>query len=180
MFDTPYLATVTIFAGNFAPRGWAYCNGALLAISENEALFSLIGTTYGGDGQTTFALPDLRSRIAVHTGPGFIIGQTGGLESTTMTVNQMPSHTHAAVAVTGGQPASTAIGSTNLNTPANNVPAATAANPYSTSADGLGMGPSVGQTATAFAGSSQPIDTISPYVGMNYIIATEGIYPTQG
>lgn len=178
MFDTPYLATVTIFAGNFAPRGWAYCNGDLLSISANEALFALIGTTYGGDGINTFALPDLRSRIAIHTGPGFIIGQMAGQESTTMTLNQMPSHTHVAVAITGGQPGSTST-TNNLNTPANNVPAATAANLYSASNDGLGLGPSVGQTVTVITGSSQPIETISPYVGMNYIIATEGIFPSQ-
>ncbi|MBL4829758.1 MAG: phage tail protein [Aliivibrio sp.] len=101
----PYIAQITMFAGNFAPRGWAYCNGQLLSIAQNTALFSLIGTTYGGDGRTTMGLPDLRGRVPIHagTGPGLSLrplGQRGGTETVTLSINQMPAHTHAATAKT--------------------------------------------------------------------------------
>src|SRR5205807_363325 len=92
--SSPFIGEIRMFAGNFAPVGWAFCNGALIPISENDALFNLIGTTYGGDGQSTFALPNLQSRIPVHVGPGFALGQTGGVESVTLTTSQIPSHTH--------------------------------------------------------------------------------------
>src|SRR6478736_10149608 len=94
----PFVGEIRMFGGNFAPAGWMLCQGQQLAISENDVLFQLIGTTYGGDGQSTFALPDLRSRMPVHVGPGFVIGQTGGSESVTLTVNQIPAHSHAAAA----------------------------------------------------------------------------------
>ncbi len=91
---TPYIGEIRMFAGNFAPVGWAFCNGALMDISQNDALFNLIGTTYGGDGQTTFALPNLQSSIPVHVGPGFALGQSGGTESVTLTTSQIPAHSH--------------------------------------------------------------------------------------
>src|SRR5713226_8674208 len=90
----PFIGEIRMFAGNFAPAGWAFCDGALMAIADNTALFSLIGTTYGGDGQTTFALPDLRSRVPVHVGPGFALGQAAGAETVTLTTNQIPAHSH--------------------------------------------------------------------------------------
>src|SRR5688500_17760279 len=90
----PYVGEIRMFAGNFAPAGWMFCEGQLLPISENETLFQLIGTTYGGDGQSTFALPDLRGRITMHKGNGFILAETGGAEEITLTVNQIPAHTH--------------------------------------------------------------------------------------
>ena len=90
----PYVGEIRIFAGNFAPAGWAFCEGQLLPISENETLFQLIGTTYGGDGQSTFALPDLRGRIPLHQGNGFIMAETGGVETVTLTTQQIPNHTH--------------------------------------------------------------------------------------
>ncbi|HVG92023.1 MAG TPA: tail fiber protein, partial [Alphaproteobacteria bacterium] len=90
----PFIGEIRMFAGNFAPVGWAFCNGALIPIAENDALFNLIGTTYGGDGQNTFALPNLQSRIPVHVGPGFALGQSGGVESVTLTTSQIPAHSH--------------------------------------------------------------------------------------
>src|SRR5579864_7252262 len=90
----PFIGEIRMFGGNFAPVGWAFCNGAIIPISQNDALFNLIGTTYGGDGQSTFALPDLQSRLPVHVGPGFALGQTGGAESVTLTTSQIPSHSH--------------------------------------------------------------------------------------
>src|SRR4030088_1284193 len=92
--SSPFIGEIRMFAGNFAPQGWAFCNGQLMAIAENDALFQLIGTTYGGDGQTTFALPNLQSRIPVHAGPGFTLAQTGGAETVTLTTNQIPAHSH--------------------------------------------------------------------------------------
>ena len=91
----PYVGELRLFAGNFAPAGWMFCDGQLLPISENEALFQLIGTTYGGDGQSTFALPDLRGRIPIHQGNGFIVGESGGTEQVTLTASQLPTHTHS-------------------------------------------------------------------------------------
>src|SRR6266478_4037970 len=92
--SSPFIGEIRMFGGNFAPVGWAFCNGALIPISENDALFNLIGTTYGGDGQTTFALPNLQSRVPAHVGPGFALGQTGGAESVTLTTSQVPAHNH--------------------------------------------------------------------------------------
>src|SRR3954465_13916452 len=97
---TPFIGQISLFGGNFAPRGWAFCKGQLLAISQNTALFSILGTTYGGNGQTTFALPDLRGRVPIHFGQGpglssYALGETGGAETTTLTVNELPAHTHA-------------------------------------------------------------------------------------
>src|SRR6266576_353161 len=94
----PYVGEIRIFAGNFEPSGWMFCNGQLLPISENETLFQLIGTTYGGDGESTFALPDLRGRLPLHFGDGFILAETGGVEEITLTVSQIPAHTHALLA----------------------------------------------------------------------------------
>src|SRR5437660_99133 len=99
--SSPFIGEIRMFAGNFAPQGWAFCNGALMAIDQNDALFNLIGTTYGGDGQTTFALPNLQSRVPVHVGPGFALGQSGGTESVTLTTSQIPAHSHVPLANAG-------------------------------------------------------------------------------
>ena len=108
---TPYVGEIRIFAGNFAPVGWEFCAGQLLSISENETLFQLIGTTYGGNGQDNFALPDLRSRLPVHQGPNYTLGQTGGVEEVALTVPQMPAHTHtmSASTATGTQASASAV-----------------------------------------------------------------------
>src|SRR5437868_14572228 len=117
----PYVGEIRMFAGNFAPAGWMFCEGQLLPISENETLFNLIGTTYGGDGESTFALPDLRGRIPIHQGNGFILAETGGAEEITLTVAQIPSHTHALLgaAVNGGQasPQNNLLASSTVVTP---------------------------------------------------------------
>ncbi len=117
----PYVGEIRMFAGNFAPAGWMFCEGQLLPISENETLFNLIGTTYGGDGESTFALPDLRGRLPMHFGNGVILAETGGAEEITLTVNQIPAHTHALLATAG------AASSTNPN---NNVLAKPSKNMY--------------------------------------------------
>src|SRR3954463_9573726 len=123
----PYVGEIRMFAGNFAPAGWMFCEGQLLPISENETLFQLIGTTYGGDGQSTFALPDLRGRIPLHQGNGFILAETGGAESVTLTVQQIPAHTHPFLA-TGNAAAATVP----TNTETLGVAATSTITPYGT------------------------------------------------
>src|SRR5215813_6055601 len=164
--STPYIGEIRMFAGNFAPVGWAFCNGQLLPISGNDALFNLIGTTYGGDGQNTFALPNLSSRVPIHQGPGFVIGQTGGEESVTLTVQQIPSHTHVAQcqSTNGGQ-----------STPQSGVWAASASNPYSNVAPNTPMNAS----ALAPSGGSQPHDNMLPFLVINFIISLFGVFPSQ-
>ncbi len=165
----PYVGEVRLFAGNFAPAGWLFCDGSLQAISENETLFQLIGTTYGGDGQTTFALPDLRGRVPVHVGTGAgvttVIGQSGGVETVTLTSNQIPNHTHTVFA--SSDAASTNVPSANvvLATPSYNayragVPSAALNAPLSNS------------------GGGQPHSNMQPYLALNYIISLFGIFPS--
>ncbi|MFL6211693.1 MAG: phage tail protein [Pyrinomonadaceae bacterium] len=168
----PFVGEIRMFAGNFAPNGWMTCEGQLLPISENETLFNLIGTTYGGDGQSTFALPNLSSRVPVHvgTGPGGItrqLGETGGAEAVTLTTNQIPSHTHPAGCV-GGQNTGSAA------SPGNNVWAAQASvavNTIPPPANAMNPG------AAAPAGGSQPHDNMIPYLPINFIISLFGIFP---
>lgn len=163
----PFVGEIRMFAGNFAPVGWAFCNGALMPISENETLFNLIGTTYGGDGQNTFALPDLRSRVPVHVGPGFALAQSGGAETVTLTVSQIPAHSHVPQASTNpgdGAP------------PTNNVWAnQTALNNY------LNIAPSVNMNAGALgsSGGSQPHDNMIPFLVINFILSLFGVFPSQ-
>lgn len=184
MFESsPYVGLITVFAGNFAPLGWFPCDGRLLAISEYEILFVLIGTTYGGDGQSTFALPNLQSRVALHQGNlagagTFVIGEMSGTETITLNTQQMPMHSHQPGTVTGAPPASNVPG--NLSTPAGNVPALPPQNLYNASADGFGMSPGiVGTGNTGIVGSNSPVDIISPYLTMKYIISMFGIFPSQ-
>ncbi len=163
----PYVGEIRMFAGNFAPAAWMFCEGQLLAISENTVLFQLIGTTYGGDGQSTFALPDLRGRIPLHFGNGFTLAETGGAESVTLTVQQIPAHSHPVLASQDG-------GTT--TSPQNNVTAQdasvqvyraqTAVVPFNAQA--------VGST-----GGSQPHDNFQPYLCINFIISLFGIFPSQ-
>jgi microcystin-dependent protein len=184
MFIEPYLGTVTIFAGNFAPQSWMLCNGQLLSIAEYDALFALLGTTYGGDGQSTFALPDLRSRVAVHPGQGqglspISLGQVSGNESATLLPQNLGIHTHPLLTITGKPGCSTTAGNKNMTT--SNVPAITTnINSYTSGAGTANMGPTTCNTATPVAlGSNMPIDTRSPVMAMNYIIAVEGIFPSR-
>jgi microcystin-dependent protein len=158
-----------MFAGNFAPAGWMFCEGQLLSIAENETLFNLIGTTYGGDGQSTFALPDLRGRLPIHQGSGFTLAQTGGVESVTLAAGPIPAHSHPFLA-SGNQASSTS--------PAKQVPAVTQAatiTPYGTDAPPVQLSPSsVGST-----GGSQPHDNFQPYLCVDFIISLFGVFPSQ-
>jgi microcystin-dependent protein len=156
-----------MFAGNFAPASWAKCDGSPLPISENEALFQLLGTTYGGDGESTFNLPDLRGRIPIHQGNGFVLAEAGGVEDVTLTVNQIPNHTHPVIASTG--PGS-------VNAPTNNVFGVSSAVKMFLEDDPL---VSMNAAAVASTGGSQPHTNVQPYLCVNFIIALFGIFPTQ-
>lgn len=182
MFIEPYLGNVTVFAGNFAPRSWMFCQGQLLAIAQYDALFALIGTTYGGDGQVTFALPDLRSRVAVHAGQGsglsnYVLGEMAGTENVTLLSAQLPMHNHTMISLAVKQSASTATAG-NGNNPTNAYPAA-GANIYNNATDGSNMGSYSSMGVSPIAGSNQPVSIIQPYLAMNFIIAVEGIFPSR-
>lgn len=156
---------IRIFAGNYAPEGWALCNGQLLSISENEILFSLIGTTYGGNGLSTFALPDLRGRVPIGIGNGYTLSQAGGTETVTLTMNQLPSHRHAANA--SSQPG-------NSNSPANGIWAASTINQYAAVAPNSAMNSNI----LSASGGNQPHNNMMPSIALNFIIALNGIYPS--
>lgn len=169
----PFVGEIRIFAGNFAPAGWMFCDGALLPISENEVLFTLIGTTYGGDGQETFQLPDLRGRFPLHMGTGsglstYTIGQSGGVETVTLSTNTIPSHTHPALCNNGSGAAT--------SNPAGGVWTKADTANYSASLARTGfMGtPAIMSTP---AGGSQPHDNMCPFLGLNFIISLFGIFP---
>jgi len=171
---TPYVGEIRIFAGNFPPSGWALCNGQLLSIAENEVLFILIGTTYGGDGESTFAVPDLRGRAPVHqgTGPGLsnvVLGQQFGAEQVTLTANQIPAHTHLVSATSAKGNSAAAAGA---------IPAADAAGitaAYSSTA----VAATLRSGAVSSVGGSQPHDNMQPFLVINYIISLYGIFPSQ-
>jgi microcystin-dependent protein len=161
----PYVGEIRMFAGNFAPAGWMFCEGQLLPISEYETLFNLIGTTYGGDGQSTFALPDLRGRLPMHQGNGFTLAQTGGVENVTLTISQIPAHSHPYLGTT-----STA---TDAN-PQNNVVAqAGTFFPYLNVSPAVAMAPAVTPV-----GGSQPHTNFQPYLCIDFIISLFGIFPS--
>ncbi len=167
----PYVGEIRIFAGNFAPAGWMLCEGQLLPISENETLFTLLGTTYGGDGQSTFGLPDLRGRLPVHqgtlAGQTFTIGQAAGVESVTLTAQQIPVHTHPLNASTNNAAATAASGNLLAQTPSYT--------PYGAFSP---ISP-LNAAAVGTAGGSQPHDNLQPYLCLNFIISLFGIFPTQ-
>jgi len=163
---TPFLGEIKMFAGAFAPVGWRFCDGALLAISENDALFNLIGTTYGGDGQSTFAVPDFRGRIPLHQGTGFVMGQASGVEEVTLTVQQIPSHSHLMIASNAAS---------NTPNPAN---ATTAVNNVVQFFSGDAPSSNMAATAISATGGNQPHTNFQPYLCVSFIIALEGVYPT--
>jgi microcystin-dependent protein len=155
-----------MFAGNFAPAGWAFCEGQIMPISENETLFQLIGTTYGGDGESTFALPDLRGRIPIHQGNGFILAETGGAEEITLTVNQIPAHSHPLLVAS--QPADTAMPASGK------VLAESEVDIYSDQTPTTNLSP---QGVTP-VGGSQPHTNFQPYLCVSFIISLFGIFPS--
>jgi microcystin-dependent protein len=163
----PYVGEIRMFAGSFAPAGWMFCSGQLLPISENEILFQLIGTTYGGDGQSTFALPDLQSRVPLHMGNGFILAETGGVESVTLTTQQIPIHTHALLGSTGN--AAQANPNNNL------LASSTIVKLYAVETPDTAMA----GTNIQPVGGSQPHSNIQPYLCISFIISLFGIFPSQ-
>ncbi|PYT00799.1 MAG: phage tail protein [Acidobacteria bacterium] len=172
----PFLGEIVMFAGNFAPRGWAFCQGQLLSIAQNTALFSILGTTYGGNGQTTFALPDFRGRVPMGTGqgPGLsprTLGEESGTETVTLLSTQMPAHTHTASAQLH---ASTLAADDTL--PAGNFPADGGS--YRTTTDTT-MNANAVTVTNGISGGSQPFSIVQPYLVINFIIAIEGIFPSR-
>jgi microcystin-dependent protein len=163
--SSPYLGEIRIFSFNFAPRGWAMCNGQLLAINQNQALFAILGTTYGGNGQTNFALPNLQGRMPVHVGGGISLGQVGGEAAHTLNVSEMPAHTHQ---VNGSSTLA------NLGNPTGNL--------WATGNAAYNPGPpntTMNLACIPTAGGSQPHDNMSPYLVLNICIALQGIFPSQ-
>jgi microcystin-dependent protein len=161
---TPYLSEIKIVSFNFAPKGWAFCNGQLLPINQNQALFSLLGTTYGGDGRVNFGLPNLQGRIPNHMGNGFVLGELGGEQAHTLNISELPGHNHVPVGSSAAPTVATAAG--NLWASITNLYAATS---------NVTMKPAC-ITAT---GGSQPHDNMSPYLVLNFVIALQGIFPSQ-
>jgi microcystin-dependent protein len=179
--DQAYIATITCFGGNFAPRNWQFCNGQLLSIAQNTALFSLLGTTFGGNGQTTFALPDLRGRVPIGAGAGpglssYVIGESAGSATVTLTINNLPAHVHngnmqVSLPCDSGQ--ASEAGPDGMY-PAS-VPGA-----YATSLNPTTMkAPTYSNVALLTAGGSQPVPIMPPYTGVNYIICLFGVFPSR-
>ena len=164
----PFIGEIRMFAGNFPPAGWAFCDGQLMPISENDALFILLGTTYGGDGQETFALPNLQSRVPIHQGTGSglsprQIGETGGVETVTLTTQQIPIHTHPATCSPSSDPANATWAGSDVQIYSNAATTGFVGNGFPTS----------------MTGGSQPHENLVPYLCINYIISLFGIFPQQ-
>jgi microcystin-dependent protein len=165
----PYIGEIRMFGGNFAPAGWMLCEGQLLPISNYDTLFNLIGTTYGGDGQSTFALPDLRGRLPAHQGNGFTLAQTGGAEGVTLTVSTIPAHSHPVLATTTNQ----------VLSPANAIPAQPASSQSGTQIfSGTTPTTPIQPGTVGNAGGNQPHSNIQPYLCINFILSLFGIFPT--
>jgi microcystin-dependent protein len=167
----PFLGEIRMFGFNFAPQGWAMCNGQLLPIDQNTALFSLLGTQYGGDGQSTFALPDLQSRVAIHQGQGaglspYVMGQAGGVEATTISQGQMPAHNHLVQATNH---------LAKNEKPTGMVLAHPSTAVYGATSDGTTMNPAM----ITNTGGNQPVSEIQPYLVVNFCIALQGIFPSR-
>jgi microcystin-dependent protein len=163
----PYIGEIRLFGGNFAPVGWAFCNGQLVPISENDALFTIIGTTYGGDGQETFALPNLQSRVPIHQGNGFTQGEMAGVESVTLSTQQIPNHTHGLQVSSGPGAADSPEGRVLATPPVTRM--------FIEDVPTDQLAPA----ALAPTGGSQPHTNLQPYVCISYIIALFGVFPSQ-
>ncbi|MBV9580461.1 MAG: phage tail protein [Chloroflexi bacterium] len=166
----PYVGEIRIFAGNYAPAGWMLCEGQILPISSYDTLFNLIGTQYGGDGQQTFALPDMRGRLPIHQGSGFVLAQSGGVENVTLTSGQYPTHTHPVYA--SGDAANAATPQGNLGAPTLNTVAYTQVPPPSSDVFAAAA-------VTTAAGGNQSHSNMQPYGCVNFIISLFGVYPSQ-
>lgn len=169
----PYIGEIRLFGGNFAPLNWAFCNGALLSISQNSSMYQLLGTTYGGDGQSTFGLPDLQGRLPVHAGQGaglsnYVLGQKAGSETVTLTTGQLPSHSHGALGSTGGAVSSPSSATWGNGALANNSFGAGASANATMNTGSIGM-----------TGGNQPHDNLTPFLVVSFIIALYGVYPSQ-
>ena len=164
----PFLAEIRMVSFNFAPKGWALCNGQLLPINQNQALFSLLGTTYGGDGRVNFALPNLQGRTPMHIGNGHVEGEVGGEQNHTLSITELPQHMHTLSAVNNN--------AGNVNNPTNaNLAASAPAEIYAAAANLAPMSP----TSLAITGGSQPHNNMQPYLTIGFCIALQGIYPSQ-
>lgn len=165
--STPFLGEIKIVSFNFPPKGWALCNGQFLPINQNQALFSILGTVYGGNGQTTFALPDFRGRSPIHVGGGFNLGQRGGQEFHTVTQSEMPAHNHFVNA-------SNLADATNVVDPANNFPANSSVPPYRTNSN-----TTLHPASVTNVGGSQPHENRPPFSVLNFVVALQGVFPSQ-
>jgi microcystin-dependent protein len=168
----PYLGQISIVSFGFAPKGWALCNGQLLPINQNQALFALLGTTYGGDGRVNFALPNLQGRAPVHVGPTIVQGQLGGAASVTLTTDQMPAHTHNAQGTANQASSMTPGGNVLAEKPRRGK------NVFGPQPTGQDVQPLDG-SSIASAGGSQPHNNMQPYLVLNYVIAMQGIFPSR-
>jgi microcystin-dependent protein len=166
MGNPAFMGQIQIFSFNFAPRSWAMCNGQLLPINQNQALFSLLGTQYGGNGQTNFALPNLQGRVPNHQGSGFTMGQAGGETAHTLSISELPAHTHQAIGSSGGPTATSPAGAFWAT--------GTSFTPYNATADTAMSPASITNT-----GGSQPHNNMSPYLALNFCICLSGIFPSQ-
>jgi microcystin-dependent protein len=162
----PFLGEIKIISWNYPPKGWAFCNGSLLPINQNQALFSILGTTYGGDGRVNFGLPNLQGRTPMHVGNGITLGELGGEATHTLNISELPAHTHVPVGSSVTPPTST--------TPANSLWAPNNANPFNAQSNSA-MNPA----GISVTGGSQPHENMSPYLVLNFIIALQGIFPSQ-
>ncbi|MBD9407994.1 phage tail protein [Acidovorax sp. ACV02] len=181
MATAPIMGEIKMFAGNFAPKNWMFCQGQLLSISQNSALFAILGTTYGGNGVSTFALPDLRGRVPVGTGqgpglPSMDLGEVAGTPTQTLTINNLPSHNHT---VTGSVSASTSIGT--LTGPGSGAVPAASNHRNAQYAPGASADTTLPVTSltTGATGNNSPISVMQPHLGMNYIIAVQGVFPSR-
>jgi len=166
--STPFIGEILIVPFGFAPKGFALCNGQVLPISQNQALFSILGTTYGGDGRTTFALPNFQGRVPIHTGQGHLLGESAGQQHVTLTAGQMPAHSHVVTC--------SAAAATSQN-PAGNVWAAESTGQFSlyrSTADTLLSPSAIGNT-----GGGQPHENMQPFLGLNFVIALQGVFPSR-
>jgi microcystin-dependent protein len=166
MSNLPFLGQIQIFSFNFAPKSWAMCNGQFLPINQNQPLFALLGTTYGGDGRVTFQLPDLRGRVPIYTGQGFTLGERGGEAAHTLTISEMPTHSHPITASTNGP----TVSPTTNNFWASN----TSFSPYSSV-----LNAQMAPNSFSNSGGSQPHENRSPYLALNFCIALFGLFPSR-